>query len=136
MPSFNKTIQIGHLCADVELKDVGATKVGRIRLAVDDSYKSATGEKVEKTLFIDVEAWGALAETTAKYTSKGSAVLVDGKLQMDTWEDKDSGQKRSKLKIRADQIKFLSFKDKGEAHGEQREPAAATSPSGDEEIPF
>ena len=93
-----------------------------MRVAVNESYKSKTGEKVERTVYVDVEAWEKQAENAARYLGKGSAVFVEGRLQMDEWEDKQSGQKRSKLKVRADNVQYLTFRDKGDER-----PQATTS---------
>lgn len=138
MASFNKWICVGNLCKDPELREVGSTQVAQMRLAVNENYTSKTGEKVEKTVFVDVEAWDKSAANCAAMVCRGCSILVEGKLQMDEWEDKDSGEKRSKLKVRADRVVFLTFKDK-QAGGGQAEPqaeAAAAKPAGDEEIPF
>lgn len=109
--SCNKVFLIGNLCADVEVRSVGSTTVGKIRLAVDESFTSKSGEKVEKTVYVDIDAWDKLANNCARMIGKGCSVMVEGKLQMDEWEDKATGQKRNKLKVRADRIEFLSFKD-------------------------
>jgi single-strand DNA-binding protein len=108
MPAYNRTILIGNICADLELRSGAGTSVTTIRLAVDDSYKSKTGEKVERTVFVDVDVWGSQAESAAKYLSKGSPVMVEGRLQMDSWTDKETGQKRTRLKVRADRVQFLA----------------------------
>ena len=140
MASFNKVIVLGNLCKDVEVRDVGSTQVAQMRLAVNENYTSKSGEKVEKTVFVDVEAWDKLATNCANMVGRGCSILVEGKIQMDEWEDKETGQKRSKLKVRADRIAFLAFKDK-QAGGaaDQQEPASNNAPASaasDEEIQF
>lgn len=131
MPSFNKVIFVGHLCADVEIRQVGSTQVGSLRLAIDDSYKSKSGEKVERTVFVDADVWDKQAEQCQRFVAKGCAVLVEGKLQMDTWDDKETGQKRSRIKVRAERVQFLTYRKNETEQQEQ-----ATVESKPEEIPF
>jgi single-strand DNA-binding protein len=157
MPSLNKVILVGNLTQDPELRRIPAgTAVTTLRLAINESFQNKGGEKVERSIFLDVDVWDRQAETSAQYLSKGSPVLVEGRLQMDTWDDKETGQKRSRLKVRADRVQFLSGGGSGGSgarggSGEMRDapPAAASSggssrsyeeplskPSDDEEIPF
>lgn len=109
--TYNKVFLMGNLCADVEIRQVGSGAVAQLRLAVNEGFTSKSGEKVEKTVYVDVDAWDKLADNCAKMLGKGCSVMVEGKLQMDEWVDKTSGQKRNKLKIRADRIEFLTYKD-------------------------
>ena len=147
MASLNKVFLIGNLCADVEVRPVGATTVGKIRLALDESYTSRSGEKVEKTVYVDVDAWDKLADSCAKMIGRGCSVMVEGRLQMDEWDDKETGKKRSKVKIRADRVVFLTFKGgaRGEESGGQADagnvpgikpPAAVRDTPFDEDPPF
>ena len=112
MTSLNKVFLIGNLCADVEMRSAGGTSVGKIRLAVDESYTSRTGEKREKTVYIAVEAWDRLADNCTKMIGQGCSVMVEGRLQMDEWADRETGKKRTKIKVRADRIEFLTFRDR------------------------
>ena len=136
MPSFNKVIIAGHLCKDPELRDVGSTQVASMRLAMNESYTNKAGEKVEKAVFVDVDAWDKTAGLCAQYLKRGSAALIEGRLQMDEWDDKETGQKRSRLKVRAERVQFIGGK------GKQDEPVphAPAEPSApaksDDEIPF
>ena len=147
MASFNKVVLVGNLCKDVEVRTVGATSVAQIRLAINEIFMSKSGEKVEKTVFIDIEAWDKLADNCAKMIGKGASVLVEGRLQMDEWNDRDTGKKRSKIKVRADRVVFLTFKDgvKSEGDGERtykgdapeiRPPAMVRDTPFDEDPPF
>lgn len=147
MASFNKVTLVGNLCRDVETRQAGGTTVGQLRMAINESFTSKSGEKVEKTVFVDVEAWDKLADNCARMVGKGSSVLVEGRLKMDEWEDKETGKKRSKIKVRADRVVFLTFKDgvKGEGDGEQayegnapglKPPATVRDTSFDEDPPF
>ena len=136
MPSFNKVIIAGHLCKDPELRDVGSTQVASMRLAMNESYTNKSGEKVEKAVFVDVDAWDKTASLCAQYLKRGSAALIEGRLQMDEWDDKETGQKRSRLKVRADRAQFLGGKGQHEEQATQP-PAEPSSPAeSDDEIPF
>lgn len=108
--NYNHVTIMGNLTEDPELKrlsDKGA--VATLRLAINENYKKQDGTLVEKTIYVDVSAWGRVAENCEKYLEKGRAVLVDGALQLDQWET-DDGQKRSKLKVRANRVVFLGGK--------------------------
>ena len=141
MASLNKYIATGHLCADPELRKAGDTPVASIRLAVDDSYKGRDGQKVDRAVFLDVEVWGKGAQIACQYLAKGSHIAIDGKLVMDSWDDKETGHKRTKLKVRASDfggIVFLGRKGErtdavADAQHARQAPAA---PAIDEEIPF
>ena len=110
MSSYNKVILIGNLTRDVELTFPGEGKaLGQFRLAVNEGYKNKAGEKVEEVCFVDVTVWGKQAESCAEYIEKGRLVLVEGKLKLDQWTNKE-GEKRSKLKVVASQVQFLGNK--------------------------
>ncbi len=149
MASLNKVLLVGNLTHDPELRRIpSGTAVVTLRLAVNESFKSKTGEAVEKAIFLDVDVWDRQAETCQQYLSKGSPVLVEGRLQMDTWDDKETGQKRSRLKVRAERVQFLSGSRR--EGGEMRDTAPASAgtpapstfaeplakPSDEEDIPF
>jgi single-strand DNA-binding protein len=149
MASLNKTLLIGNLTQDPEVRRTpSGTAVSTLRMAVNESYRSKSGEQVEKTLFLDVDVWDRQAETCGQYLSKGSPIFVEGRLQMDEWTDKESGQKRSRLKVRAERVQFLSSGQRREGGSMQDTAAPAapakpaykeplSQPSGtDEEIPF
>ena len=108
MASFNKVILMGNLTRDpdVRLVGTGGMKVARLGLAVSERRKDRNGQVQDVPVFVDVDVWDRLAELCGQYLKKGSPVLVEGRLQMDTWE-KD-GVKHEKLKIRATTLKFLS----------------------------
>ena len=128
MATFNKVVLIGNLCKDVEVRTFGPTSVAQIRLAINESFTSKSGEKVEKSVFVDVEAWDKLADNCAKMAGKGSSVLVEGRLQMDEWDDKETGKKRSKIKVRADRVIFLTFKDGVRVEGDGKRPYKGDAP--------
>ncbi|MCF7838138.1 MAG: single-stranded DNA-binding protein [Candidatus Marinimicrobia bacterium] len=118
--SLNKVILAGNLVRDLELrKTPNGTSVVDMRLAIDDSYRNArTNETIERTCFVDVVVWGRQAENCEKYLRKGSPVLVEGRLQTDSWETKE-GEKRSKLLVTADRVQFLSGGGGGGGRGER-----------------
>ena len=100
MASFNRVILAGNLTRDPELRYTPkGTAVARIGLAVNRTWKSETGETKEEVTFIDVDAWGRQAEVIAQYLRKGRPLLMEGRLKLDQWEDKNTHQKQSKLKV-------------------------------------
>lgn len=125
--SMNKVIILGRLGQDVELKHTpNGTAVANMSIATSESWNDkSSGQKMEKTEWHRVVAWGKLAELAGQYLSKGRQCLVEGKLETRSWEDKD-GNKRYTTEIRATSIQFLGAND-GEskpASGEQTKPAA------------
>ena len=136
MASLNKVLLIGNLTQDPELRRIpSGTAVSTLRLAVSESFQNKSGERVERTVFLDVDVWDRQAENCAQYLSKGSPVFVEGRLQLDSWDDKETGQKRSRLKVRADRVQFLSGPRRDgavrdtppPAGAEAAEPTASTS---------
>ncbi|MFH0880372.1 MAG: single-stranded DNA-binding protein [Lentisphaerota bacterium] len=114
MTSLNKVFLAGNLTRDPEVRYTpSGTAVSKLGLAVSDAYTNKAGEKVETTCFVDVDVWARQAEACGEYLSKGSPVLVEGRLQLDQWESKE-GEKRSKLKVHAERIQFLGRKKGGE----------------------
>lgn len=106
MASYNRVILLGNMTRDVELKYIqSGTAVTEIGLAVNDRRKTSTGEWVDETTFVDVTLWGRTAEVAAEYLQKGSQILVEGRLKLDTWET--DGQKRSKLRVVCDRMQML-----------------------------
>ena len=109
MVSVNTVILGGNLTRDPEVRYTPqGTAVARLGLAVNQVYRTKDGERKEDVCFVDVEVWARQAETCGEYLKKGSSVLIEGSLKLDTWTDKESGQKRSKHKIRARRVQFLS----------------------------
>ena len=106
MASYNRVILVGNLTRDIELKYTqGGTAVTDIGMAVNDRRKSATGEWIDETTFVDVTLWGRTAEVASEYLGKGSPILIEGRLKLDTWET--DGQKRSKLRVVCDRMQML-----------------------------
>jgi single-strand DNA-binding protein len=105
--SFNKVILMGNLTRDVELRAISSgQQVGKIGLAVNRHFTTASGEKREEVTFVDCEAWGKTAEIMAKYLTKGKPVLIEGRLKYDQWDDKD-GNKRSALRVVIESFQFV-----------------------------
>jgi single-strand DNA-binding protein len=118
MASYNRVILVGNLTRDVDLKytstNLAVTELG---MAVNDRRKNASGEWVEETTFVDVTLWGRTAEVASEYLSKGSSVLIEGRLKLDQWDDKQSGQKRSKLRVVGERMQMLGGRGGGGAAG-------------------
>lgn len=105
--NFNKVLLMGNLTRDVEVRQAGSTQVANIGLAVNRRFKTQDGQNREETTFVDCEAWGRTAEVMAQYLTKGSPVFVEGRLRLDTWQDKESGGNRSKLKVVIETFQFV-----------------------------
>jgi single-strand DNA-binding protein len=108
MPSFNKVILVGNLTRDPELRYTSNGKaIAKVTLAVNRVWTTETGEKREEVTFVDIDIFGRTAENVGQYMRKGSPMLVEGRLRLDQWDDKQTGQKRSKLGVVADNVQFL-----------------------------
>ena len=118
MPSFNKVMLIGNLTRDPEMRYTPSNMaICKIGLAVNDSYTKKDGSTDERTLFIDCTAFGKTGEIINQYLSKGRPIFVEGKLRLDQWEDKQSGQKRSKHEVIIDNFQFLGGRDEAGGGG-------------------
>lgn len=118
MASLNKVMLIGNLTRDPEIKYTPkGTAIADIGLAVNRNYTTESGEKREEVTFIDVTLWGRTAEIVGEYCKKGRPLFIEGRLQLDTWDDKQTGQKRSKLKVVADNIQLLGGREGGAGGG-------------------
>jgi single-strand DNA-binding protein len=132
MASFNRVILVGNLTRDPELRYLGSgMAVTDIGLAVNEKRKNANGEWIEETTFVDVTLWGRTAEVTSEYATKGSPILIEGRLKLDSWE-KD-GQKRSKLKVVGERMQLLSSRGQGGGGegGAARPAARRAAPNSD-----
>lgn len=117
--SFIRVSTIANLTRDPELRVTPkGTAICQFGIAVNTKYKDAGGTEHEEVLFIDVEAWGKQGEVVAKYFSKGKPIYVDGRLKQDNWDDKTTGQKRSKHKIVLERFEFIGGKDSAPAAGQ------------------
>lgn len=151
MASFNKVILLGNLTRDPEVRYTPkGTAVTDLGLAVNRTYTADNGEKREEVTFVDVTFWGRTAEVAGEYLKKGRPVFVEGRLQLDSWDDKQSGQKRTKLKVIGENMQMLGApRGAGGGGGGDEEsssaprstkstppPKAAPSAPDDDEIPF
>lgn len=151
MASFNKVLLLGNLTRDPEVRYTPkGTAVTEIGMAVNRVYTAESGEKREEVTFVDVTLWGRTAEVAGEYLKKGRPVFIEGRLQLDSWDDKQTGQKRSKLKVVADGMQLIGGRpgggggDADEGSGPSRSsrssapPPAKSAPAqpDDDEIPF
>jgi len=112
MASYNKVILVGNLTRDVELRYTANNRaIGKIGLAVNRNYKTQDGERREETTFVECEAWGRTAEVMNQYLAKGRPVLIEGRLKLDQWQDKQTGQNRSRLVVVVENFQFLGGRD-------------------------
>ena len=152
MASFNKVILLGNLTRDPEVRYTPkGSAVCDLGLAVNRQYTLDNGEKREEVTFVDVVLWARLAEIAGEYLKKGRPVFIEGRLQLDSWDDKQSGQKRTKLRVVGETMQLLGSRptaggggdsDEGGGAGRTGKPASAPPPKAaaaepdDDEIPF
>lgn len=115
MASYNRVVILGNLTRDPQVKyTTGGTAVAEIGLAVSRQwFDKQANEKKEETTFVDITLWGRLAEIAGEYLAKGRPVLIEGRLQLDTWDDKDTGKKRQKLRVVGETMTMLGSKGDG-----------------------
>ena len=125
MASINRVFLMGNLTRDPQVRQIpSGTSVADLGLAVNESYRNKSGEQVESTCFADIVVWGRQAEACGEYLSKGSAVFIEGRLQFDQWESKD-GDRRSKLRVRADRVQFMGSRGGKQGSKEAEEKSAS-----------
>jgi single-strand DNA-binding protein len=128
MASVNKVILMGNLTRDPELRYTPkGTAVADLGIAVNRRVSDGNGNWTDETTFVDVTVWGSTAENVQKYLSKGRGVFVEGRLQLDSWDDKQSGQKRTKLKVVGENVQFLPDGKGGGARPPSPSPEAPPS---------
>jgi single-strand DNA-binding protein len=155
MASFNKVILLGNLTRDPEVRYTPkGSAVCDLGIAVNRVYTTDSGEKREEVTYVDVVLWARLAEIAGEYLKKGRPIFIEGRLQMDSWDDKQTGQKRTKLRVVGETMQLLGGRPPGTAGGpgeagdEDRQarssgkssapppkPSASSEPD-DDEIPF
>jgi single-strand DNA-binding protein len=122
MASLNKVLLMGNLTRDIELRYTPrGTAVADISIAINRAWKDDSGNKQEETTFVDCTLWGKTAELAHKYLAKGRGIYLEGRLQLESWDDKDTGKKRTKMKVIGENIQFLPS-------GGQRDGTAAPAP--------
>jgi single-strand DNA-binding protein len=150
MAYLNRVFLIGNLTRDPELRVTPkGTSIASFGLAINRQSKNADGSHADEVTFVDIEAWGKQAELVAKYLARGAPAMIEGRLKLDEWTDKTSGQKRSRLKVVLENVQFLGRKSdgtpaelrEGEHRQDQGQPRATTHASnaipGDcEDVPF
>jgi single-strand DNA-binding protein len=132
MPSLNKVLLMGNLTRDPELRVTPkGTPICQFSLAINRQFKMESGESREEVIYVDIEAWGKQGETIAKYCTKGKPLYVEGRLRLDQWEDKNTKEKRSRMKVVLEQFQFLGDGRGASAAGDAPEgghgPARAAS---------
>jgi len=151
MANLNKVLLLGNVTRDPELRYTPkGSAVCDLGIAVNRAYTTDSGEKREEVTFVDVTLWGRTAEIAGEYLKKGRPVFIEGRLQLDTWDDKQTGQKRTKLRVVGENMQLLGGRPSGagaaEAAGGDRQtggakttappkPSAPAAPDEDE-IPF
>lgn len=151
MANLNKVMLIGNLTREPEVKYTPkGTAIAQLGLAVNRSWKNDAGEKQEETTFVDVELFGRVAEIAGEYLKKGRPVFIEGRLKLDSWDDKQTGEKRNKMKVIGEQLQLLGGREDNDKPrggqsqqrtagpsqgmpGQKRRPAPADD---DDSIPF
>ncbi len=153
MANLNRVLLIGNLTRDPELRVTPkGSSICQFGLAVNRTFKDAAGQQREETTFIDIEAWGRQGEVISKYCTKGRPLFVEGRLRFDSWEDKTSGQKRSRLSVVLENFQFIGGRgdDQGSTPSggsdsperssppvrQAAPPPAAADDNLDEDVPF
>lgn len=134
MASFNRVILLGNLTRDPELKHTpSGTAVAELGLAVNRTwFDKQSNQKKEDVTFVDITVWGRQAEVAAEYLSKGRSALIEGRLQLDQWDDKDSGQKRSKLRVVCENLTMVG----GKSSSPPNTDGYYEAPAENGEVPF
>jgi single-strand DNA-binding protein len=157
MPNYNKVILMGNLTRDPEVKYTsGGTAIAKLGMAINRTWTNKEGQKQEETTFVDVDAFGRQAEVIGQYLKKGRPVMIEGRLKLDQWDDKQTGAKRSKLGVILEGFQFLDSRGEGGGGGggggdgggyqsQSNAPAASTTSSSnapaanipeDDDVPF
>ena len=155
MAYLNKVFLIGRITRDPELRVTPkGTSIAAFGIAINRQSKNADGSHADETTFVDIEAWGKQADLVAKYLAKGAPAMIEGRLKLDEWTDKTSGQKRNRLKVVLENVQFLGRKSDGtpadqperEQAPQQRQdarpdqattaPAPAANPHLEDDVPF
>jgi single-strand DNA-binding protein len=128
MANLNRVLLIGNLTRDPEIRYTPkGTAVAEIGIAVNRVFTGEDGEKREEVTFVDVTLWSRLAEIAEQYLKKGRPVFIEGRLQLDSWDDKQTGQKRSRLRVVAENLQMLGARGEGDPGGTGGAPAPRRS---------
>jgi single-strand DNA-binding protein len=135
MADLNRVFLMGNLTFDPELRRTpNGTAVSELRMATTRRWTGRDGERREETLFIDVTVWDRQAENCCQYLRKGSMIHVEGSLRMDNWEDKNTGEKRSKIRVHADRVQFLDSRRADSGGGGGGGGGGGYNPGPDDEL--
>lgn len=143
MANLNKVMLIGNLTRDPEIKHTPkGTAVAAFALAVNRNFTTESGEKREEVTFVDLEAYGRVAEIIGEYAKKGKPLFVEGRLKLDTWDDKETGKKRSRMKVVVENIQLLGGRDgvpaavaeEADATAAHRRPSSPPRPPADPDL--
>lgn len=144
---MNKVILMGNLTRDIEVRYLNNNQaVATFGIAMNRRYKTASGEQKEDVTFVDCDAWGKTAEMIGQYFAKGRRILIEGRLKLETWQDKSDGSNRSKLKVVVESFHFVDSKIDSKSDGEkeeqprqqrvQQQPSEGYSQIAEDDIPF
>ncbi|MBO34787.1 MAG: single-stranded DNA-binding protein [Verrucomicrobiales bacterium] len=147
MPNYNKVILMGRLTRDPEVRYASnGNAIAKLSVAVNRVWRNKEGQQQEETTFVDVDAFGRQAETISQYLSKGRPIFLEGRLKLDQWDDKQTGQKRSRLGVVLDRFEFIDSRGEsggsGGGGGNFAQPDAPTDSGGgspppeDDDVPF
>ena len=140
LANYNKVILIGNLTRDPQVRQVGGKSIAEIGLAINNTwFDKASNSKKEDTTFVDVTLWGKTAELAGRYLTKGKSVMITGRLKLDTWDDKTTGQDRSRMTVVGEEMQFLGGGTQAARGGTQEAPSEPHVPDGtfpDSEVPF
>ena len=130
MASLNKVMLIGNLTRDPEVRYTPkGSAVADLAIAINRVYSADNGEKREEVTYVEITLWASLAELAGKYLHKGRSVFVEGRLQLDSWDDKATGQKRSKLRVIGENIQFLDRREGGPTGGDEQGGHGGSAPA-------
>lgn len=123
--SLNSVHLLGNVTRDIDLRYLpSGSAVAELGLAVNRVYSTNEGERREEVTFVDVSVFGRQAEIAGEYLRKGSQVLIQGRLSLDVWDDKQTGQKRSKLKVVCERLHLVGGKRDDQGQGQSERPAS------------
>ena len=130
MANFNKVILAGNLTRDPELRYTPNGKaIAKFGMAINRNWTSETGEKKEEVTFVDIDSFGRQAEVISQYLKKGRPVLIEGRLKLDQWDDKQTGQKRSRLGVVLESFSFLDSGNRADGGGSSEAPRPRPAPT-------
>ena len=135
MPNLNKVLLMGNLTRDPEVRYTPkGTAVAELGLAINRTYIAENQEKREETTFVDVTLWGRTAEIAGEYLKKGSPAFIEGRLQLDSWDDKKTGEKRYKLKVVGEALQLIGSKPADQGGQHRAAPATEKPKQSDPEL--